>query len=186
MKLEVRAFDATKTYYGLINAGKGGFDCGHAVINRFVGSSLKQSVRSGNCTAFVLLDVEEVDASGNPYLAGVYTLSMADVVSDPLKGKGATGLPRRVPCTRLIMLGVDVQYRPPVQKGLHCGSRLMKHALGRTRIACDEFGGRGMYLDADPGAVNFYLGLGFVTLEAPDLGKPTPMFLFKEMFPPGI
>ncbi|MBA3773113.1 MAG: GNAT family N-acetyltransferase [Ramlibacter sp.] len=184
MNLALEPFDATKTYQGLNNAGKdGGFDCGHAVINKFVAGSLKQSVRAGNCTAFVLLDLDKLDENGNSFLVGFYTLAMADIVSDPLKGKGATGLPRRVPCVRLVMLGVDKDYRG---RGLLCGSRLMKHALGRALRACDELGGRGMYLDADPGAVDFYLGLGFQPLEERDPNKSTPMFLFKESFPQGI
>lgn len=187
MKLEVEAFDAGKTYFGVKNAGsKGGFDCGHAVINKFVASSLKQSVRAGNCTAFALLDLDNVGAADQAFLVGFYTLSMAEVACEPLKAKGVTGLPRRVPCTRLIMLGVDQQYRRPHQPGLNCGTRLMKHALGRTRLACEQIGGRGMYLDADPDALDFYLALGFEPLEAPDPTRPTPMFLFKEMIPAGI
>lgn len=186
MNLVVEAFDAAKAYYGLKNAGNGGFDCGHAVINKFVASSLKQGVRANNYSAFALVDLDKVDGGKNPFLVGFYTMAMGEIVSDSLKAKGATGLTPRVACLKLLMLGVDLEYQGRKQKGLQCGSRLMKHALGRARVACEDLGGRGMYLDADPGALNFYLGLGFDPLEPADPSKPTPMFLFREMIPAGI
>lgn len=178
MSLVLEQLDASKAYYGLKTAGKAdGFDCGHEVINKFVAGSLWQAVRVGNCIGFVLLDQTKVDLNGNEFFAGFYTMAMATIDSGPLKGKGGN-FPRQVSCMRLGMLGVDGAYQ---KQGL--GSRLMKHAMGRAQIACEQFGGRGVYLDADPGALDFYLSLGFLALPEPEPHKPTPMFLFKECFP---
>lgn len=184
MTLSLERLDPGKTYHGLKSAGSaGGFDCGLPVINEYVADGLRSAVKVGNCVAFVLLDDAKKDAKGNPFLAGFYTVAMAQIAGAPLKQPGKArnpplgNFPPQISCLRLVMLGVDAAY-----KGQGFGSRLMQHAIGRAKLACDESGGRGLYLDADPGAVGFYLGLGFLALEGPWTDKTTPMFLFKEAF----
>jgi predicted GNAT family N-acyltransferase len=177
MSVELEPFNSGKTYFGLNAAGKvGSFDCGVADVNKYVAGSLRGAVKVGNCVAFALVDGAKLDANGNPFLVGFYTVSMSAIAGAPLKGKGQN-IPPQVSCVKLGMLGVDNEYK---KKGY--GIRLMKHALDGAKRACQERGGRGMFLDADPGAVTFYLGLGFEPLDGPFTDKTTPMFLFKEAF----
>ena len=76
------------------------------------------------------------------------------------------------------MLGVDKAY-----KGKNLGLRLLKHALVKTKESARTLGCRGLYLDADPGAVAFYTKYGFIALEKPvQAADTTPMFLFLESF----
>jgi GNAT superfamily N-acetyltransferase len=181
MSIAIEKFDPSRNYGGMKLAGKaGGFDCGHAIINKFVRDSLKQQVKAKTSVAWVLTDDSKLDpVSNEPFFAGFYTLTMS-AVDLPLVAAIAPGsLPKQVPCTRLVMLGVDNNY-----KGQKLGRQLLKHALQQTVIASDHVGCRGMYLDADPGALNFYLQLGFTQLaNAPQNGS-YPMFLFRESFPP--
>jgi GNAT superfamily N-acetyltransferase len=81
-------------------------------------------------------------------------------------------LPRRIPCVRLVMLGVDKNY-----KGRNLGSRLMKQALKITKESSSQIGCYGMYLDADAGAVGFYAKLGFSLLEGDNSPQTSPMFI---------
>jgi GNAT superfamily N-acetyltransferase len=179
MNVVLERLDPERSYYGMKAAGKaGGFDCEHADINEFVAGSMKSGVRVGNYVAFVLLDLDNVNQSGEPFLVGFYTVSMARIPSAPVKALGATNTGNLVSCLRMNMLGVDKGYK---KQGF--GSRLVKHAIGRAKVACAEHGGRGLYLDADPGAYEFYVDLGFKPMDQRLPDKPTPMFLFKESFP---
>jgi GNAT superfamily N-acetyltransferase len=168
MTVRIERFDPSKTYTDLKK-----FDCDHHVINKFVRSSLKAQVKAGTSVAWVL-----VDAANKDRFAGFYTLMMAHINQSLLSSLATSSLPSMVPCARWVMLGVDVAY-----KGNDYGKRLMKHALGETRRAAKLVGCRGMYLDADAGALSFYTELGFCPLETPaNPPAPTPMFLFMESF----
>ena len=81
-------------------------------------------------------------------------------------------LPKKIPCARLIMLGVDKAY-----KGQNLGRRLMKQALVITRQSSTQLGCYGLYLDADPVAVAFYRKLGFLLLEGDKSPESSPMFI---------
>jgi hypothetical protein len=52
----------------------------------------------------------------------------------------------------------------------------MKHALRLTQQVAKQIGSFGMYLDADPLAVNFYQKLGFTLLMGDQSPEPSPMF----------
>lgn len=162
MNIEISIYDPTITYQGQKQ-----FDCEHKVINKFVSGSLKQQVGKGLTVAHVL-----TDADANNRFVGFYTSMMASVnsrlFSDALPGS----LPNSVGCLRLVMLGVDKNY-----KKRDLGLRLLKHALASMKSASNIVGCIGLYLDADPDAVGFYLKHGFVNLETPAPGLPTPMFL---------
>ncbi|MEY4591688.1 MAG: hypothetical protein RIR18_583 [Pseudomonadota bacterium] len=168
MTVQIEPFDPAKTYTDLKK-----FDCGNPMINRFVRGSLKAQVKAGTSVAWVLIDTANKDK-----FVGFYTLMMAYVSQSLLSSLSPPSLPSMVPCTRLVMLGVDVVYQ-----GNNLGKRLMKHALRETKRAANLVGCRGMYLDADAKAIAFYTSLGFSALEAPANSQgPTPMFLFKESF----
>ena len=103
---------------------------------------------------------------------GFYTIAQHMVDVGLLSSLQLGSLPRKIPCSRLVMLGVDKRY-----KGQQLGSRLMKRALALTQQVAKQIDSFGMYLDADPQAVAFYQKLGFTLLEGDKTPQPSPMFL---------
>ena len=162
MTVELSLYDPVRTY-----AGQKKFDCDHAVINAFVYNSLKPQVKKSLSVAYVLTDA----ALGDRFV-GFYTIAQHMIDVSLLSVMQLGSLPRKIPCSRLVMLGVDKQY-----KGQQLGSKLMKHALQITQQVAMQIGSLGMYLDADPLAVNFYLKLGFTLLEGNKSPESSPMFL---------
>lgn len=170
MTVELSLFDPAKTYQGMKQ-----FDCGHAVINKFVAGSLKQQVRNGLSVAYVL-----TDSANNDHFVGFYTIAQHTIANTSLSAVEKKSLPHTVPCTRLIMLGVDNAY-----KGRQFGLALMKSALTVAKTASLQVGSYGVYLDADAGAVNFYDKLGFKLLEGNKSPDPSPMFIPFSAIGPG-
>lgn len=167
MSFELSVYDPDTTYFEQKK-----FDCELAVINKFVSASLKQQVKKNTSVAYVL-----TDPAANDRFIGFFTLVMSCIDNTAL-ASFTSSLPRQVPCVRLVMLGVDKAY-----KGKNLGIRLLKHALAKTKESARTLGCRGLYLDADPGAVAFYTKYGFIALEKPvQAGDSTPMFLFLESF----
>lgn len=167
MSFELGIFNPEATYFEQKK-----FDCEHAAINKFVSSSLKQQIKKNTSVAYVL-----TDPAANDRFIGFFTLVMSCIDNAAL-APFASSLPRQVPCVRLVMLGVDKAY-----KGKKLGLRLLKHALIKTKESAATLGCRGLYLDADAGAVAFYTKYGFIALEKPaHAGGSTPMFLFLESF----
>lgn len=162
MTLELSLYGPALSY-----SGQKQFDCGHAAINAFVHNSLKPQVKKSLSVAYVLTDSARADR-----FAGFYTIAQHMVDVSLLTSLQLGSLPRKIPCARLVMLGIDKQY-----KGQQLGSRLMKHALQLTRSVARQMGSFGMYLDADPLAVAFYQKLGFVLLSGDLSPQPSPMFL---------
>jgi len=162
MSIEFSYLDPSKVY-----SGRKQFDCEHAVINKFVHDSLVLQVKKNLSVAYVLTDSGQGDR-----LVGFFTIANHIIDSTLLSDMQLGSLPRHIPCARLIMLGVDKAY-----KGADLGSRLMKQALLITKQASTQMGCYGLYLDADPGAVNFYSKLGFLLLEGDRSPNPSPMFI---------
>ncbi len=146
------------------------FDCEHKKINRFVVSSLKKQVRQNLSQAYVL-----VDSSENNRFIGFYTLSSFSIDAGLMNKLSENSLPSRIPCVRLIMLGVDNQYK---KRGL--GKLLLQNALLKTSQIAPQLGIYGLYLDTDPDAYTFYVAHGFMALQLYNALKPTPMFLHIE------
>ena len=117
--------------------------------------------------AYVLTDTAFDDR-----FAGFYTIAQHMIDVSSLSAMQLGSLPRKIPCSRLIMLGVDKRYQ-----GQQLGSRLLKHALLVTQSVAKQIGSFGMYLDADPLAVSFYQKLGFTLLVGDKTPEPSPMFL---------
>lgn len=151
MNIEFSLFDPAVIY-----AGRKQFDCGHAVIDKFVRDSLVQQVKKQLSVAYVLTDPDQQDR-----FVGFFTLA-----------HHAIDASRQIPCARLIMLGVDQAY-----KNKQLGSRLMKQALVITKAASAHMGCYGLYLDADPAAIGFYQKLGFALLQGNKTPAPSPMFI---------
>nr|WP_315188421.1 GNAT family N-acetyltransferase [uncultured Albidiferax sp.] len=151
----------------LVYSGQKQFDCGHAAINAFVHNSLKPQTKKNLSVAYVLTD----SAHGERFV-GFYTIAQHMVDVSLLSALQLGSLPRKIPCSRLVMLGIDQRYQ-----GQQLGSRLMRHALLLTQQVAQQIGSFGMYLDADPLAVAFYKKLGFTLLEGDKSPEPSPMFL---------
>lgn len=162
MTIEFSLFDPAVIY-----AGRKQFDCGHAVINKFVRDSLVQQVKKQLSVAYVLTDP---DQQGR--FVGFFTLAHHAIDTSALSVLQLGSLPRQIPCARLIMLGVDQAY-----KNKQLGCRLMKQALVITQQASSHMGCYGLYLDADPAAIGFYQKLGLTLLEGDKSPAPSPMFI---------
>lgn len=162
MTVEISLYDPSVSY-----TGQKQFDCGHDIINTFVRNSLKPQVKKHLSVAYVL-----TDTANNDRFVGFYTIAQHMIDVSSLSTMQLGSLPRKIPCSRLIMLGVDQSY-----KGQKLGSRLMKHALLLTCTVARQIGSYGLYLDADAGAVNFYQKLGFHLLQGDQSPAPSPMFL---------
>ena len=162
MSIEFSLFDPAMTY-----GGRKQFDCGHAVINKFVRDSLVPQVKRQLSVAYVLTDSDQQDR-----FVGFFTLAHHSIDASALSTLQLGSLPKQSPCARLIMLGVDQAY-----KNQKLGSRLMKQALVITKDASSRMGCYGLYLDSDPAAIGFYKNLGFALLEGDKSPEPSPMFI---------
>ena len=161
----LEGYDPTKTYFQQKK-----FDCRNDVINRFVASGLKKQVRHNLSKCFVLLDQNNSDK-----FVGFYTLTSFAIDAPLLESMSRGRLPNKVPCTRMVMPGVDKAYQKR-----NLGLKLLVNAIDRTISASQHIGILGLYLDADPPAVDFYLAHGFVALKDRHDTKSTPMFLHIE------
>lgn len=143
------------------------FDCGNAVINAYVRSSLKKSVKDGNCAARALID------SSTGELLGVCTFCGYSLKREKLVGAMPGSLPGEVAVVRLVMLGVAIKEQ---KKGY--GQDLLCEFLEQVKEIHNVLPQKGVYLDADPEAINFYARLGFVQLDAPaNAFGAVPMFM---------
>lgn len=146
------------------------FDCGNTIINKFVATGLKKQVREHLSKCFVLLDTDNADK-----FVGFYTLTSFAIDAPLLATMSKGRLPNKVPCTRMVMLGVDKAYQKQ-----QLGLKLLLNAIDRTLFASQHIGVLGLYLDADPLAVDFYLAHGFQALKDRQDLDSTPMFLHIE------
>lgn len=162
MSIQFSRLDAEKAY-----AERKQFDCGNALINRFVHDSLVAQVRKNLSVAYVL-----TDAAKDHKFVGFFTVASHSIDASMLTAMQLGSLPRKIPCVRLVMLGVDKNY-----KGQALGSRLMKQALILTKESATQIGCYGLYLDADAAAVGFYSKLGFELLEGNKTPQASPMFI---------
>jgi GNAT superfamily N-acetyltransferase len=162
MSIAFSVFDPARSY-----GGRKQFDCGHSAINKFVHDSLVPQVKRLLSVAYVLTDSDQHDQ-----FVGFFTIAHHAIDASKLSVMQLGSLPRRIPCARLVMLGVDSRY-----KKQQLGSRLMKQALAITKQASVHMGCYGLYLDADPGAIDFYQKLGFVLLVGDQSPEPSPMFI---------
>jgi GNAT superfamily N-acetyltransferase len=158
----VCAYQADITY-----PGNKHFDCGNAVINSYVRNSLKKSVKDGNCAAKALI----VSSTGE--LLGACTFTGYSLEKGKLAGVFSGSLPNEVSVIRLIMLGVATKEQ---NKGY--GQDLLMEFFEQVKLIHESLPVKGVYLDADPQAINFYSRLGFVQLkEPPNAFGAVPMFL---------
>ena len=90
--------------------------------------------------AYVLTDSLKKDK-----FVGFFTIAQHSINVSVLSALQLGSLPRHIPCSRLIMLGVDLAY---CGKGL--GRQLMRQSFVATKAISKVAGCYEMYLDADP------------------------------------
>jgi len=162
VEVMVCSYQADITY-----PGQKKFDCGNDVINKFARDSLKKSVRDGNCAAKALIDKKTGE------LLGFCTFSAYSLVKQKLESVVSGSMPGEVGVVRLVMLGVATKEQ---KKGY--GQDLLLEFFEHVKVIHDALPVKGVYLDADPDAVDFYIRLGFVELkEPPNAFGAKPMFL---------
>ncbi len=162
MSIEISQYNPALSY-----TGQKQFDCGNTVINGFVQGNLKAQVKKSLSAAYVL-----TDSAQDHRFVGFYTLAQHMIDSQALSAMQLGSLPRKIPCARLIMLGIDERYR-----GQQLGARLMRHALQLTKSIAQQIGSYGLYLDAESRAVAFYQKLGLTLLEGDLSPASSPMFV---------
>jgi RimJ/RimL family protein N-acetyltransferase len=147
--------------------GQKHFDCGNAVINNFVRGSLKKNFKEGNCAAKTLIDAQTGE------LIGVCSFTGYSLTKARLEGVISGSLPNELAVIRLMMPGVATQY-----KNNGYGSDLLCEFFEQVKVIHRALPVKGVYLDADPNAINFYARLGFTQLqEPPNAFGVVPMFL---------
>jgi GNAT superfamily N-acetyltransferase len=174
MAIKIALYAPALTY-----PGQKQFDCDHAVINAFARHSLKPQVKKNLSVAYVLIDEQtstqphtNPDTPKQGHFVGFYTIAQHMIDVSLLSPLQLGSLPNKIPCSRLVMLGVDRNYQ-----GQQLGSKLMKHAIQLTQQVATQIGSFGMYLDADPKALPFYQNLGFTLLTDRQSPAPSPLFL---------
>ena len=136
--------------------GQKQFDCGNPVIDKFVRASLKKSVRNSDCE-----------------LIGICTFTAYSLEKQRVSGVLQGSQPSEIGVVRLVMLGIARKYQ---KRGF--GQDLLCDFFEHVKIIHQALPIKGVYLDADPAAINFYARLGFVQLSAtPNAFGAVPMFL---------
>lgn len=142
------------------------FDCGVEVINGYFRNGLKRSLRSENVSGLAA-----VSSAGS--VLGFCTLALCSLDRQQVASALAqANLPPQVAAVRLVMLGVDKAYQ-----GQGIGRQLLRKLFLQAIRVHSEIPIKGIYLDAAPDAVSFYLLLGFDALDDADTHGSTPMFL---------
>lgn len=162
MTIRLSLFDPTLAY-----PGQKRFDCGNETINRFARNSLKAQVRKNLRAAYVLTDSAQTGR-----FVGFFTIAQHSIDMSLLSPLQLGSLPKNIPCSRLIMLGVGIHY-----KKRDLGLQLMREAFRVSKTIAKAIGSYGIYLDAEPGAVAFYKKFGFTLLEGDLSPAESPMFL---------
>ncbi len=170
MAYSIEKLDPTTKY-----PGQASFTCGHPVIDNFVRKNLSKQVSQNLSVCYVVLD--EL-SNGENVFVGFYTLISAHIAKTSLHAVTTSSLPVNVPVIKLGMIGVATAHQN--QK---LGSRMLAHAFGKSKEIAQSVGTYGIYLEADPGALNFYQKLGFTFLEPHVPSKPTPAFLKIDQIP---
>ena len=129
-----------------------------------------------------------VEHIGTPYLAvegdlilGYATVAPANIRGEDFPQTRARKLPRYpLPALRLARLAVSLDGR-----GRGMGSRLLRYVFALALETARTLGCVGVLVDAKPGAVGFYEGVGFMRMDVVE-GRggghpaPAPMFLHIE------
>jgi len=132
-----------------------GFSCGNAALDAFLTTQATQYHRRNLGRTFVAI------RSGEPKVAGYYTLAASSVSLLELPSGSRKKLPRHpVPTVLIGRLAVDQS-----SKGQGLGAKLLVDAMQRALRISDELGVHAVHVHAiDDTARDFYIRFGFVPL----------------------
>ncbi|ENG7165411.1 GNAT family N-acetyltransferase [Shigella flexneri] len=124
-------------------------------------------MRNSDCAAKALIDRQ----SGE--LIGICTFTAYSLERQRVSGVLQGSQPSEIGVVRLVMLGRARKYQ---KRGF--GQDLLCDFFEHVKKIHPALPIKGVYLDADPAAINFYARLGFVQLSAtPNAFGAVPMFL---------
>lgn len=143
------------------------FDCGIAALNDWLKTSASQQAAKNTARTFVASprnvrawhEAGFADVTENTIL-GYFTLASGQAEGHQLPAAAARKLPRTVPITRLGRLAVDARFQ---KQGL--GEALLAEAVRRTLVAAGQVAIAGLFVDAKPDAIGFYVKYGFKACE---------------------
>jgi GNAT superfamily N-acetyltransferase len=134
------------------------FDCGRPELNRYLQQQARQDAEKRVAAPFVLVAV------GSPDVLGFFTLCAASIAVAEIPATAARKLPRypQLPVILLGRLAVDQRLQGQGQ-----GEFLLMDALRRSHETAAQIGAMAVVVDAkDDEAERFYLGYGFIRLQA--------------------
>jgi len=127
------------------------FDCGEAMLDRWLATQARQSMETRDAATYLLLD------DGDGRIAGYYCLSAGEISRETAPPGVATRAPSPIPVIRMGRFAVDRRYQ---KQGW--GADLLREALGSAVEATRLIGGRALLVDAiNESAKNFYLRFNF-------------------------
>lgn len=128
-------------------------DCGVEALDGWLRQSARVAARAGTAATYVLCRGERV--------IGYYALAMSSVAHEHAPGRLRRGMPDPVPVVLLARLALDRG-----EHGAALGGHLLVDALGRCVRGGQEFGARGVIVDAiNDDAAAFYRHFGFRDLD---------------------
>lgn len=156
------------------NHTKSDFNCGVAMLDKYLHRQANQDLKRKLSACFVLLDKK------NALIKGYYTLSNSSIPQDFIPASFKKKLPKSynsIPTTLLGRLAIDSRY-----KGQGLGGILLVDALRRCYVTSNSIGSFAVVVDPiDENAEQFYSKYGFIKL--PDSGKMfLPMQTIKTLF----
>ena len=127
------------------------FDCGVAVLNRFLQLTAHQQSRRDNSRTYVLEDPED-----STRIVGFYTITIISLAIPKLPAPLRKRHPHTTAAALIARLAVDRGYQ---SKGF--GSWLLADALHRILASAEILGFPVVLVDAKDGAQGFYEAFGF-------------------------
>lgn len=127
-----------------------GFDSGLASGDAWLVERSEHAESKGSARTFIV-------TADDGRVAGYYCLSMANLARSDGPKRLTTDMPKSIPAVLIGRLARDKRYA-----GTGLGTSLMQDAMTRAVIAARSVGAAAIVVDADPGAVSFYEGFGFM------------------------
>ncbi len=129
------------------------FDCGVPSLDRWLATQARQSLRSRDAVAYLLLD----DGGNGQGIAGYYALAAGQIERAAAASSVARAAPEPIPAVRMGRFAIDRRWQ-----GQGWGAELIRDAVLRSVAAGRGIGARVLLVDAiDPPAASFYQRFGF-------------------------
>ena len=165
MTVRISLDDPSQTY-----PGQKRFDCGNDAVNKFARDPLKAQVRK---EVSALPTQPNRTAHESAIFVGFLIIAQSSVDVSLLAALKLGSLPKEIPSSRAIMLGVEVDYQK-LQSRSAADEGGIPAFLNTVAKAIGSYGN---FLDAEPGAIGFYQKLGFTLLQGDLTPQASPMSL---------